>query len=394
MSQSSAARKVRLVYISHMVTPHQVRYCNALQNHIDAEFWFYESAAETRGSWWDVDLGKKCFVLDTIIGTGTGRLSAKYVARGIVDRLNKFNPDVVMLGGFSVPSNYVAYRWALKRGKKTIVFTERSRDSSGNLRRRGVVWSLIRYLYRKLDVVMVSADDIRDQFKNEFRFGDKVVVGRYPSDLDSYFEHKPRVAKSGYTYIFPNRLIDIYNPLGAIEIFALIYKRYPSSKLLMNAVGPLRDECELFVRSMQMAESVEFLDDIASWDTLGSIYERSDIMIFPAKFSNGNYTILEAMASGMGIVISDRILGVGNYISDNVNGFRCAPDAESFLERVQKYIDDPRLFQEHAEENRRMVYPLSIGGTADDFSVFLKENFRSHVDWDSTESETSDKGVP
>jgi glycosyltransferase involved in cell wall biosynthesis len=369
-----------------MVSPHQVKFCRALQKYMDAEFWFYERAAKTRGAWWDIDLGDKCHVLDTIVGTGGGRLSAKYIALGVVDRLKQFDPDIVILGGFSVPSNYVAYRWAVKNKKKTIVFTERSRDSKGNLRKRGLAWALIGFLYQRVDIVMVSSEDIKCQFRDEFRFGNKVVVGRYPSDLDSYFIHPLREEKKGYTYIFPNRLVDIYNPLGAIEIFSRIHKKYPASSLLMNAAGPLRGECEAMIDDLGVRQFVEFLDDISSWDDLGAIYERSDIMLLPATFSNGNYTILEAMASGMGIVISTKVLGIGNYISDGINGYRCEPKVTDFLNRIENYIKEPGLFKAHARLNRDIASPLSIAGTAVDFARFIEKTFGYTIEMSSDDS--------
>ncbi|MEK6405913.1 MAG: hypothetical protein AABN34_03005 [Acidobacteriota bacterium] len=46
------------------------------------------------------------------------------------------------------------------------------------------------------------------------------------------------------------------------------------------------------------------------------IYARCDILILPANFSNGNFTILEAMASGMGVVVGDRVLGIGKMVED------------------------------------------------------------------------------
>ena len=33
-----------------------------------------------------------------------------------------------------------------------------------------------------------------------------------------------------------------------------------------------------------------------SWNDLHKVYKQCDILLFPAKFSNGNFTIIEAMA--------------------------------------------------------------------------------------------------
>jgi glycosyltransferase involved in cell wall biosynthesis len=363
----------KLVYISHIAAPHQIKFCAALQNYFDAEFWFYDSAERTRGKWWTIDLGQHCKILDHVMVFTSQPLEGRYLAWGLTKQLKQFKPDIVMLGGFSVPSNYLAYRWARRHGKKTIVFTERSRTHSGTLRKNGLAWRLLRWLYRDVDMVMVSAEDAAAQFRDEFAFGDKVVVGRYAADLDAYFDHPPRHAKPAYTYLFANRMTEIYNPLGALEIFAAVHARHPGSRLLMNAAGELGGQCRARIAELGIADAVEFLTNIPTWDDLHKVYARSDILILPAHFSNGNFTILEAMASGMGVVISDQVLGIGKMIEDGRNGFNCPPATRDFVDRIERYIRNPELFNMHAALNRKAVAPLSASGTAKFFAHIVHE---------------------
>jgi glycosyltransferase involved in cell wall biosynthesis len=132
----------------------------------------------------------------------------------------------------------------------------------------------------------------------------------------------------------------------------------------MNAAGEQREACETRMAELGIGNAVEFLADIPSWNELPAVYARSDILLLPANFSNGNFTILEAMASGMGLVISDRVLGIGKMVNDGINGFNCEPTAQAFLDRIERYVANPRLFKEHAEINRRLAQPLSVRGTA------------------------------
>lgn len=363
----------KLVYISSAAVPQQVGFCNALQDYFDARFYFYEQPDRTRGSFWRVDLGKHCKVLERVLYLKSGPFEARYLALGLTNELAYFDPDIVMLGGFSIPSNYLAYRWARRNGKKIIVFTERSRDASGVLRKRGFAWHLQRWLYRDVDMVMVSADDAVVQFRDEFGFGDKVVAGRYAADLDAYFDHPLREAQSAYTYLFANRMTKIYNPIGAIEIFAAVLAKYPGSRLAMNAAGELGELCRARIAELGISGAVEFLTNLKSWSELHKIYARCDILILPANFSNGNFTILEAMASGMGVVVSDRVLGIGKMVEDGKNGFNCEPTTETFLNRIERYIQQPELFRVHAEINRPLIEPLSAHGTAKFLAEILHE---------------------
>ena len=370
INKEAAGKK--LVFLSTVATPAQVKFCYALQPYFDTEFWFCEHPDRTRGKWWRINLGDKCRIFPKVFRIK----GAGYVSFRTLQMLREFNPDIIMLGGLSFLNHYLAYLWGISDKKKIVLLTERSRNPAGQLRSYGLAWRLLRWLYRGLDLVITTADDIVPQFRDEFKFGAKVVAGRYSADLDTYFSHRLRERRDAYTYLFANRLTEIYNPIRALEVFSEISRRYPGSRLLMNASGELGDRCRALVRVLELAESVEFLTGISSWDQLHEVYARSDILLLPAQFSNGNFTILEAMASGMGIVISNQILGIGNIIEDSVNGFRCDPSKEAFIERIERYIIDPTLFLKHAEINRPLVRPLSTDGTARFFSKLL--NSRLH----------------
>jgi glycosyltransferase involved in cell wall biosynthesis len=366
-------KKQKLLFLSSTNSPHQVKFCNALQDFFSAEFWFYESVTRVRGSWWQVELGAHCRVLNDVVFYTSGPFAERYWAPYLTRQLDQFNPDIVMIGGFSIPSNLVAYRWARRQGKKTIAFTERSRNGSGVLRKGSLIWRVLRWLYRDVDMVMVSADDAVAQFRNELGFGEKVVAGRYAADLDDYFSHPLREAKPAYTYLFANRMTEIYNPIGAIEIFAQVLAKHPGSRLVVNTAGELADACRARIAELGIGGAVEFLSNLKAWSDLDHVYARCDILLLPAIFSNGNFTILEAMASGMGLVVSDRVLGIGKMVADAENGFRCEPTTEAFLDRIERYIRQPNLLKAHAEINRPLVEPLSARGTAKDFFGILQE---------------------
>lgn len=366
---------LKLVFISDIATPQQIKFCQSLQEYFNSYFFFYESPNRTRGDWWSIELGEKCAVLTDTWFAKPGLFEYRYYSPSLIQRLENINPDIVMIGGFSRPSNYLCYRWAKMNGKKTIVITERSRKVNGTIRKSGFFWLMQKYIYRNIDHIMVTADDIKDQFSKEFGFGNKKVsVCPYAADLEAYFTHSTRIKKidNSYIYLFANRLTNIYNPILAINIFYLIRLRYPKSSLLMNGSGELRKECEKLIRKLHLEKEIIFLDNISKWDELHQVYKKSDILLFPANFSNGNFTILEAMASGMGIIISNKILGIGKLIQDNKNGYVCFnDDINSYLDAVNNYILNPENFLKHKNINRLIANKFTPSEVAKTFNKNL-----------------------
>jgi len=356
----------KLVFLSNIPAPYQVKFAGALQPYFDTQFWFYDEI-RGRDSWWKVPLGAHCRIIPNVLL----REKARYYTRSHITWLNEFNPDIVMLGGFSIPANYAAYRWAKKNGKKTVVLTEMSRTAGGELRGLSWEWKILRRLYKEVDAVFTINEESFHQFKEIIGFGEKVKQARYAADLEPYFRHEARAQKETYTVLFANRLTEIYNPLAAIRIFQKARQQYPNLLMKMNAAGPLRGACENLIKELELENHISFLESIPAWDDLHLVYQSSDILLLPANFSAGNFTICEAMASGMGIIISDKILGNGRDIINEVNGFNLPLNEDLFGEKLLEYIRHPNLFAEHAAHNRPLVRPLGMLGTAQLFASLL-----------------------
>ena len=358
----------KLVIFSMMASPHQVRFVPHLAKYFDVQHYFYDRLAN-RQSFWRVDLGDRCHILPCKF-----KWHSKFVTTAVLPVLRKERPDILLLGGFSVPSNYLAYLWARWHHVPVVVMTERSRDREGRLRSYGLTWRILHLLYRNVSLVMTTDADAVSKFRDTFQFGNKVVGGRYPTEIGRYFTHLIRLKKDSYTLIYPNRMTDIYNPIGAIDIFSEVLKRYPKTHLKMNASGELRSKVVQRIIELGIQDSVEFLDNIKTWDELSDVYASCDIMYLPAKFSNGNYTISECRASGMGCVISDKILG--NAAADMKaagTGFILPLENSLFAEKICWYIEHPEAFAREAEMNRKRLRYLTHEETAKFYHKILKD---------------------
>jgi len=348
----------KILYITHYSSPGMIKLAGKIKKYFETEFWFYDRDGVVRPEWWKIPFTKECRIIKPVFF----KKWARYFAPILIKMLKEYKPDIMLLGGFFVPSNYLAYRWGKRNGVKTIVFTETFRKN-GILRKKSIFSLLVEYLYKDLDAVFCCHEQATEQMKSVFpSLGKKACTAYYAADIDSYFDHPIREKRkdNDYVYLFPNRLINIYNPLLAVEIFADIVRRYPESRLRINSEGELKSKVVSLIRELKIENSVEFLDDIKSWDELPLVYRDSDILLFPAKFSNGNFTISESMASGMGIVISNKIRGNTKWLNNGESGYICNPNKEEFLKAIQEYIDYPAKFKTHAEINRKIVWPQSV----------------------------------
>lgn len=371
--------KKRYLFISNMAAPYQVKLCYSLQEYFDAEFWFYEYTNKTRPEWWKIPLGDKCNIIkDTIRVPKIG-----YISFGLLFKLIKFKPDIVVLGGF-MKWHIVVLHLAKILGAKVVVMSEPfrfvSNDDEGStelVTRDNSLKKInsIKKIFSKVDLYIGMGELAKKQFIEEFEFPkEKVANLSYPQDIEEYYNHPLREKEYGdpITILFANRLVDRYQPLMALEVFRRLSTKYPHINMLMNAEGSQKKECVEFIGKNNL-DNVEFLDKIDSWNNMHLIYKKSDILILPCVYSNGNGTIIEARASGMGVVISNQINNIEKHSKHGENCFICDLNVDDFVNSVSIYIENPKLLKSHGIISRKLVEYRTNSYTARKYFETFKE---------------------
>lgn len=375
-------KKKKYVFISNIAAPYQVKFCYALQEYFDAEFWFYKYIDETRPEWWKVPLGDKCKIMKF-----SGRLpKLGYFSFGLFWNLIRFKPDIVVLGGFMKWHWFVIKVLKLfKKEVKVVVMTEPIRyvshddeESNELVNKNNSSKKLIfsNKLFKGVDLYLGMSEAAKDQLIQEFEFPEsKVDLGRYPQDIDEYFEHPLRKKKVGekLRLLFANRLVERYNPIFVLEVFHRLKKKYPNIELYMNSDGNLKSKCIEFIKQNHLND-VHFLYEIDSWNNMHLVYKNSDILILPALYSNGNMTIIESMASGMGLVLSNRINDIEQLSKDDENMYICDLNIDEFSRCLEKYIQNPEILILHGKLNRKVIESEKNASTAKRYFDLFQEH--------------------
>ncbi|MEA5017313.1 MAG: glycosyltransferase [Erysipelotrichaceae bacterium] len=360
--------KKKYVFISSMSAPYQVKFCYALQEYFDAEFWFYVKREANRPIWWQIDLKDKCKIMSDSFKIKKIKKIPDfgYVSIKMIIDLIKFKPDIVVFHGFMawhVFGVIVAHMLKAKVAVMTeparyaLVTEEQTGETLLTKENAKKTLKLVHFLFNKVDLYIGMGLSAKKQLIEEFQFEEnKVISLPYPQDIEGYYNHPIRIKKPNdkFTLLFANRLVERYHPLMALAIYKVIKENYPSVTLHMNNEGSLRSACVNYITDNNLKD-VTFLDQIASWDDMHLCYKMADILILPCGYSNGNGSIIEAKASGMGLVISDRINNIQRHSIDNVNCFICELSVDAFVQAIRKYLDNPQLLVEHGISGRKMV---------------------------------------
>ncbi len=89
-----------------------------------------------------------------------------------------------------------------------------------------------------------------------------------------------------------------------LEIFRRVYMENPKAKLLLIGTGSLKEETEQAVRDAGLADAVIFL---GATDNPAAYYQAMDVFLMPSLHEGLPLTAVEAQASGLPCLLSDRI---------------------------------------------------------------------------------------
>lgn len=354
---------MKVVFFSDIDSPHWIKFSNYFSKLVNFKFYYLEDSVGDRGKFWRISRGSNVIHLENTLLTGNSAfLKKRYYVPGGFFLLIRDNPDVIVVSGFSKFISIQAYIYSILFSKKFYVFTERSRNDKGELRGKSFIWTLLRCFYFKLTGVIVTAEDTINQFLTLGFKIENLFLCYYPTDIDKLLLSN----RTGITFnsdtelnvIFPNRMTPIYNPLFAISLIQKSLSLNLNCIFHFNKSGELFDDFSEQIKLLRLENIVKFVD-VDSWDDLHEYYLNMDVMILPARFSNGNFTILESMAAGLGIIISNNVMGLGNEIVDSVNGFKCDLLENDFFEKLLNYYNDRELILKHAAVNNRLVFKYS-----------------------------------
>lgn len=344
---------MRLVFLTEAPVPHMVKLCEALNKLIDTQFIFFGTLHKGRQSFYKLKVPENAIMLDQVRQLGT-----KKYCKNLSSKLSEFNPDVIITSGFTQWISLQAYLWALKHGKQCYVFAEIPQFKKGKKKLfqfiHGFFYSIIFRVFNKITGILAVSNHAYEFYGKKMGLS-RVFQTTYPIDFETFAIHDIKRDLDSFNILFAHRLIDEYNPILAIKVFDQLSHKYPHIRMFMNANGPLYEQCKHYIQKRKLEDKVIFIEGVETWKELAQYYERCSVSLTTAWYSNGNLSILECMASGMGIVLTDRVLFNAPIIQKSKSGF-VVPCEFSDIERaLEQYIKEPNLAVRHGRTNRQIA---------------------------------------
>ena len=137
--------------------------------------------------------------------------------------------------------------------------------------------------------------------------------------------------------LYPEKSIDTL-----IKAIPHIIKQHPNTHVMLVGAGHLRPKLEKLVHSLGVEKNVTFLGLVSEEDKILA-YNASDVFILPSVAELEGMVVLEAMACGKPIIISDAEMSASRFFVDG-NGFLFETKNHQHLaEQVLKLVTSAEL---------------------------------------------------
>jgi glycosyltransferase involved in cell wall biosynthesis len=156
-----------------------------------------------------------------------------------------------------------------------------------------------------------------------------------------------------------------------------VLQEFGDVRFAISGTGFKKKEQSLrdLAKELDIEDAVKFLGYVPD-EKLPSLYSASDIFVLPAIYENFPFAILEAQATALP-VISTKVGGIPEFLTDNENGFLIDPgDSSQLTQRVLTLLQNPELAEEMGRRGRKLIeekfaWRLITGQVTDLYSKLL-----------------------
>lgn len=278
---------------------------------------------------------------------------------------------------FTVPCGFLALALG-RRFKVPYIVSLRGADVPGYSQRflwlYGAITPLIVRIWRKARRVVANSKGLRElAHKSDPRRPIDIIFNGVDT---AHFVPKERMEeerKKEFRILCASRLSRRKGFAYAIEAFALLEKKYPHLRMtIAGGEGNAMRELQEQVRRGGLTKKITFTGAY-TYDTAPQIYHGADIFVFPSLNEGMSNNLLEAMASGLPILMTPTG-GAEELVRDGENGFLIKmKDAHDLAQKMEKVITDEKRARQMSEESRRIAQSLSWRAAAQRYHDLYSE---------------------
>jgi len=394
---------MKIAFVTNFCSHYRVKTWEVLASYHDLDYYFFSAGDEW---YWLQHHGVKSgnFRHEYVPGFRLGRTR---ITPTLSFKLLWGNYDLFIKcinGRFALPITYLIAR--LKR-KPFILWTGIWSRLQTPFHR--LTFSLIRYIYRHADAIVVYGEHVKRYLVSEGVPTERIFVAAHAVDNDSYNKQVSEEEKTALRQqlgIEPMTKIVLY--LGRLEqikglaylLEAVASLQRDDTVLVLAGAGSELSRLERLVQEKGLGKLVRFpgyvpVEKTVKYYAISWVYVLPSITLPEGKEPWG-LVINEAFNQGLPVIATDAVgAAAGGLLQDGINGF-VLPERDSFAlaQTLHRVLDDADLREQMSQNARRMVTGWNnermVLGFRQAIAYAMRQQFTNHISCFSTQKDNTE----
>ena len=356
---------IKLLYITNIPTPYRQKRFNklselSLQNGIALEV-LYMAKTEPNRNWViKKDTYKYNYKIFKGVHPRIGRFFAHFNP-SLLLRLLKKDYDIVIVGGMASPTHWLA-PFFIPKNRIQIMSIESNLHSVE--RKTGIGAKVKKLLLSKANAYQVTGNPQKKYIEFFYPDARKKMYIKLPNLIDenvfrdkvleliknrSYLRNGYGVQENDQMWVLPARLISVKGILPFLELL----KDIKNVKLFILGDGELTNTISDYIDDNNISA---YLVGFVQQDDVLKYYAAADLFVLPSLKDPSPLTPIEAIASGLPLLVSSRIGNLEDVLEENINGWSYDPIEEvqkgrELIEKISKLsIIDPQTISKNSSK--------------------------------------------
>ncbi|MCH7410829.1 glycosyltransferase [Belliella sp. DSM 111904] len=249
------------------------------------------------------------------------------------ESLKSIDPDFIIAGPPVFASGAIALKWTLKNKKRLLFFDDAIHSFYKKTR---LVNFIKKNLYDQADAILVPSPEYISEYKNWGIDTQKLSFGYNCVNNDRFHPSKTKESQNNWI-ICVARLVPVKNIEGLISAWKKVEKNSDNYELIIVGDGILKKSLENLAEELNL-KKVKFLGSLKPME-IPQFLTKSKALILPSFSESWGLVVNEALASGLPVLLSNKVNACNTLLKNNVNGFSFSPEnPEEIADTIIKFI--------------------------------------------------------
>lgn len=224
-----------------------------------------------------------------------------------------------------------------------------------------IIRKLVKKVLNQSDHVQCDAEFVKQKIISDFRLpSSKITVFPWGIELGIFAKTDKQTAREKL-HIAPEKFVMIYNrhlePVYGVNYLLEAFRIFSESKedvmLLVLSEGSLKNSVLKFITENNLEEKVTMIGRVINKE-LPDFLNASDLYVSPALSDGTSLSLLEAMACGTGLVVTD-VPAIKEWVTDE-NGIMVKKENPGEIAKaLEKYYINRDLINKHGAVNIKLA---------------------------------------